>query len=39
MNDFWNERYASKDYVYGKEPNQPDVSHLKSNDLLLLKTS
>ncbi|MDA0985112.1 MAG: hypothetical protein O3C56_04825 [Bacteroidetes bacterium] len=22
MKDFWNERYASTEYVYGKEPNQ-----------------
>ena len=22
MNNFWNERYSSKDYVYGTEPNQ-----------------
>jgi ubiquinone/menaquinone biosynthesis C-methylase UbiE len=29
MNDFWNERYASKDYVYGKEPNQYFKEQLK----------
>ncbi len=22
MKDFWNERYAAREYVYGKKPNQ-----------------
>lgn len=30
MNDFWNERYATKEYAYGTEPNQFCKEQLKN---------
>ena len=30
MNDFWNERYATKEYAYGTEPNQFYKEQLKN---------
>lgn len=33
MNDFWNERFAAKEYVYGTDPNS-----FYKEQLLLLET-
>lgn len=38
MKDFWNERYHSDEYVYGKAPNQffkKNLSNLKAGKILL----
>lgn len=37
-NDFWNQRYANAEYVYGEEPNQffaSQISMLKNGSLIL----
>lgn len=38
MKDFWNSRYAAKDYAYGEEPNQffkQELLNLKAKSILL----
>lgn len=38
MKDFWNERYAEPDFIYGTEPNQffaEQLEHLDSGKLIL----